>query len=180
MPLHLLPYLFYLESGTYSGYVLGLSEVKVGRKKDPLKSPTKHFEFTLQSKRVEKRVVCFSPQKRRLILEAADRDDIGSEVGNTKKNKCSEIVMNDYSLLEKNPLSYKREKQDCKYTTTDACTNSCEMYQTVNIKAVLQSVSEPQTVQYGGREMIIQKAVAADKSEAMGIRFHSQLVDKVE
>ena len=46
------------------------------------------------------------------------------------------------------------------------------MYQTVNITVVLQSVSEPQTVQYGGREMIIQKAVAADKSGAMGMTFY--------
>ena len=88
--------------------------------------------------------------------------------------------MNDFSSLEKTPLSYKREKQDCKYTTIDACTNSCEMYETVDIKAVLQSISEPETVQYGGREMIIQKGVAADKSGAMGITFYSQLVDRVE
>ena len=54
------------------------------------------------------------------------------------------------------------------------------MYQTVNITAVLQSISEPQTVQYGGREMIIQKAVSADKSGAMSMTFYSQLVDKVE
>ena len=59
MPLHLLLYLFYLESGTYSGYVSGLSEVKVGRKKDPLNSRTKYFEFTLQSKSKEKHVLCF-------------------------------------------------------------------------------------------------------------------------
>ena len=88
--------------------------------------------------------------------------------------------MNDYSLLEKTPLSYKKEKQDCKYTTIDACTNSCELYQTVNIKSVLQSVSAPQTVQYGGRDMVIQKAVAADKSGAMRVTFYLQLADKVE
>ena len=87
MPLHLLLYLFYLESGTYSGYVSGLSEVKVGRKKDPLNSWTKYFEFTLQSKSKEKHVLCFSPQKKRLILEAAERDDTEIEVRNTKKKK---------------------------------------------------------------------------------------------
>ena len=54
------------------------------------------------------------------------------------------------------------------------------MYQTVNIKSVLQSFSAPQTVQYGDRDMVTQKAVAADKSGAMRVTFYLQLVDKVE
>ena len=41
--------------------------------------------------------------KRQLILEAADRDDNGIEVKNTKKNRCSKNVINNYSLLKKNP-----------------------------------------------------------------------------
>ena len=48
------------------------------------------------------------------------------------------------------------------------------------IKAVLESVSAPQIVRYRGKYMVIQKAVAADKSGAMGVTFYSQLVDKVE
>ena len=81
--------------------------------------------------------------------------------------------------LKKNPLSYKREKQDCKYTNIDTCTNSSEMSQTVNIKAVLQSVSVPQAVQYGGKDLVVQKAVTADKSWAVGVACYTQLVDKV-
>ena len=119
-------------------------------------------------------MVCSSKQK------AADRDNVGIEVKNAKNNKCSEVVINDYSLLGKIPLGYKREKQDYKYTAIDACTNSFEMYQTANIKAVLESVSAPQTFQYQGRYMVIQEAVAADKSGAIGVTFYSQLVDKVE
>ena len=46
-------------------------------------------------------------------------------------------MVSNYSLLEKNPLIYKREKQDCQSTNIDVCTNSFEMYQTVNIKAMV-------------------------------------------
>ena len=70
-------------------------------------------------------------------------------------------------------------KQDCQYTNIDACTNSLEMCQTVNIKTVLQSVSLPQEVPYGGKDMVIQKAVTADKSGTVGVTSYSQLVDKV-
>ena len=70
-------------------------------------------------------------------------------------------------------------KQDYRFTNIDACTNSLEMFQTVNIKTVLQSVSVPQEVPYGGKDMVIQKAVTADKSGTMGVTCYSQLVDKV-
>ena len=70
-------------------------------------------------------------------------------------------------------------KQDYQYTNIDACTNSLEMCQTVNIKTVLQSVSLPQEVAYGGKDMVIQKAVTADKSGTVGVTSYSQLVDKV-
>ena len=53
------------------------------------------------------------------------------------------------------------------------------MSQTVNIKAVLQSVSVPQAVQYGGKDLVVQKAVTADKSWAVGVACYTQLVDKV-
>ena len=79
--------------------------------------------------------------------------------------------------MEKIPFSYKSEKQDCKYTIIDTCTNSCEMYQTVYIKAVLQTISTPQTAHYGGKDMVIQKAVAADKIGAIGVTFYSQEVE---
>ena len=62
--------------GTSSGFVLVLSESKVGRKKDSLKCLTKYLEFILQSMNGESRVVCFSPQKGGLVLEAAVRYDI--------------------------------------------------------------------------------------------------------
>ena len=119
-----------------------LSEIKVNRKKDYLKSTCKYFEFNLQSNNEERSVVCSSKQK------AADRDNVGVEIKIDKKNKCSEIVMNNYSLFGKTPLCYKTEKQDGKYTAIDICTNPCEMHQTVNIKAVLESVSAPQTFKY--------------------------------
>ena len=135
-------YLFYVECGTYFSPVLRLSEIKVNRKKDYLKSPSKYFEFNLQSNSEERSVVCSSKQK------AADRDNVGVEIKIDKKNKCSEIVMNNYSLFGKTPLCYKTEKQDGKYTAIDICTNPCEMHQTVNIKAVLESVSAPQTFKY--------------------------------
>ena len=67
------------------------------------------------------------PQKRRLILEAAGRDDIGIEVKNAKRNKCSEILMIHYLSLENTPLSYNREnreKEDGKYTTRVIRTSS--------------------------------------------------------
>ena len=44
----------------------------------------------------------------------------------------------------------------------------------------MQSVSAAQTVQYGGKDNVIQKAVAADKSGPMGVTFYLQLVAKVE
>ena len=53
------------------------------------------------------------------------------------------------------------------------------MCQTVNIKAVLQSVSVPQAVPYGGKDMVIQKAVTADKSWTVGVTCYSQLAGKV-
>ena len=49
------------------------------------------------------------------------------------------------------------------------------MSQTVNIKAVLQSVSVPRTVQYEGKDMVIQIAVTADKSGTVGITYYSQV-----
>ena len=54
------------------------------------------------------------------------------------------------------------------------------MHQTVNIKAVLESVSAPQTFKYQGKYMVIQKAVAAGKSGTTGETFYSQLVYKAE
>ena len=62
-----------------------MSELKIDRKKDPLKSRTMYFEFTLQSKNGENHVVWFLPQKRGLILEVADRDNIGIDVKNAEK-----------------------------------------------------------------------------------------------
>ena len=112
-------------------------------------------------------MVCFNSKK------VADRYDIRVEVKNAKNNKCNEIVMNDYSLKEKIPVSYKREKQDCRYITIDACTNSCEMHQTVNIKAILESASAPHAIQYRQKDKVIQKTVVADKSGAMGLTFYS-------
>ena len=53
------------------------------------------------------------------------------------------------------------------------------MCQTVNIKAVLQSVSVPQAVPYRGKDMVIQKAVTADKSGTVGVTCYSKLADKV-
>ena len=114
-----------------------------------------------------------------LKAKSADRNNFGIEVKVAKNSKCTEIVIKDNSLLGKNLLSHKREKQDGKHTTIDVCTNSCEMYQTVNIKAVLENVSAPQTFQYRGKDMVIQMAVAADKSGAMGLKFYSQLIEKV-
>ena len=89
--------------------------------------------------------------------------------------KCHEQLF----VIVKKPLSYKTEKQDCKYTNIKGCTNYFEMSQTFNIKAVLQSVSVPQTLQYGGKDMIVQETAAADKSGTVGMGYYSQLVHKV-
>ena len=96
-------YLFYVECGTCFSPVLRLSEIKVNRKKDYLKSTCKYFEVNLQSNNEERPVVCSSKQK------AADRDNVGIEIKIDKKNKCSEIVMNNYSLLGK-PHSVIKER----------------------------------------------------------------------
>ena len=54
-----------------------------------------------------------------------------------------------------------------------------QLHVTCTKPAVLQSVRAPQTVQYGEKDMVIQKAVATDKSGAMSVTFYSQSVDKV-
>ena len=82
-------------------------------------------------------------------------------------------------VIVKKPLSYKTEKQDCKYTNIEGFTNYFEMSQTFNIKAVLQSVSVPQTLQYGGKDMIVQETAAADKSGTVDMGYYSQLVHEV-
>ena len=79
-----------------------------------------------------------SQQKCQLLLEVADLDSIGAQNRKANLSCTDELVFNNKTLLQKTPLNYKKEHHKLPFTTVDKCINRCKIYQTVNIKDVIE------------------------------------------
>ena len=69
------------------GYVKALSQIKQSQG-----SKKRWFEFSLQTGSILQRVVSFSPEERKILLELEDADEAGCELQRIKKGKIDYIM----------------------------------------------------------------------------------------
>ena len=92
----------------------------------------KYFQFTLQTKDEERRVVSFSPGKQKL-LKKIQAKSTNCELRKRPSNSKEEIIINDYtSVKEIEPTSEKKEKKRS-FVSVAFRNNEAQLYDAVNI-----------------------------------------------
>ena len=65
------------------------------------KKETKWFEFDIHSETTVRRVVSFSPEKRKLLQSIVDSTNEGCEIKKSKMGSSDDIIINQHSAIKK-------------------------------------------------------------------------------
>ncbi|XP_057316783.1 uncharacterized protein LOC130657803 [Hydractinia symbiolongicarpus] len=144
-------------------------------------SLNQHFDFNLIQLKKETRVVCFSPEKRKLFSEISTSENgSGCEIKKYKRGNGDDIIINDWSSVKKAKLSFTAPIIAKKYLTIAQINNECSLYDLVNTEACLYNLSNEKLVEKDGITIRLKQASINDKTNIIPITIFGDLVDKVE
>lgn len=166
------------------GYVHKVSEVRVPA------SGNRYFEFKIQEREEEKRVICFSPPKRdELKDKEVSKEPVTLLNVSPQKRKyqpdLTEYRMNNYSkVVVKRNLSFpwKDIAGELTNTTIQHVLKKCESGDIVSLKGKVVSKSEEEIVFSSLMKKDLRKsdAVVGDSTGAIPVTFWENAIDKVE
>lgn len=110
---------------TVSGFVSDLSPVK--KSKNQKRS---YFDFKFTSDTSQQRSVCFSPEKRRLLLAISTDEDshAGCEISNFKTGDSGDMMITDFSTIRRCSLKFDKPEFNLVFTTIAELLNETPLY----------------------------------------------------
>lgn len=168
------------------GYIHNVSEIHVA------KSGSRYFDFTMQENVENRRVVCFSPEKRpSLKVKEEGKSPVRLANISPQKRKydpeTTEYIMNKYSRVEiKKNLSFPwkssiGQSTDVVSSVHDVLSSKANG-ELVEIKAKVMTKSKTESVFSPTMQKSLKKAdlLVADSSSAIGVTVWEDNIDKIE
>lgn len=131
------------------------------------KTSKHYFNFKLAPEQSENRVVCFSPEKRKLIANISEAKDT-VEIKKYKKGDTNDIFsMIDFSPVKRTKLFFKATDPPNEFHTIASINNECSLYEIVNVVRYLYNLSNLRYAERNGVQLKLQQASLNDK-----LQFH--------
>ena len=124
-----------------NGYVKKLSAVSPGRDQK-----LKYFQFTLETKDKERRVVSFSPEKCKRLSKIQSKNT-NCELRKCRSNSKEEIIINDYISVKEIELTFEKKEKKRSFVSVAFVNNEAQLYDIVNITGFVYNVSPIEIVE---------------------------------
>ena len=118
-----------------NGYGKNLSAVSPGRDQK-----LKYFQFTLQTKDKERRVVSFSPEKCKRLSKIQSKNT-NCELRKCRSNSKEEIIINDYISVKEIELTFEKKEKKRSFVSVAFVNNEAQLYDIDNITGFVYNVS---------------------------------------
>lgn len=162
-----------LDDTIATGYVSNLSMVSPSKDRK-----RKYFHFTLQTEKDAKRVVCFSPEKHRLIAKI-NKEKQGCEIKKFRLNDKDEIMVGDYSSVKQQSLPFPQTEIERKLTQISTILNETGLFEVVNVRGFIHNLTAIESVDRNGENLKLRKGIITDETGSMPITFFADATDKV-
>ena len=139
----------------------------------------KYFQFTLQTKDEERRVVSFLPEKHKHLPKIKAKHS-KCELRKCCSNSKEEIIINDYtSVKEIEPIFEKKENKRSLVSVLFV-NNEAQLYDVVSITGFVYNVSPIETAEKTEQQIRLRKASLKEHTNEISITSFGHLVEKVE
>lgn len=130
----------------------------------------KFFDFELSTKNDQRRSICFSPEKHKLISHMANTKS-ACEIKKFTENGSDELLIGDYSSVKKTKLDFEMKVFERKLISIENIINECSLFQT---SGVIINLSNQFSRQSGnGDEIVLRTAMLKDNTDSLPITFGS-------
>ena len=157
-----------------NGYMKNLSTVSPSRDRK-----SKYFQFTLQTKDEERRVVSFSPEKHK-ILSKIQAKNTNCELRKCRSNSKEEIIINDFNSVKEIEKTFEKKEKKRSFVSVAFASNDLQLYDVVNITGFGYNVSPIEIVEKNEQQISLRKASLKDHTDEISITFFGKLAEKVE
>ena len=156
---------FFLLELTTAGFVSKVSTVSPSKDRKRC-----YFEFTLQAVDKCHRVICFSPEKHKLVSKLANSDkETGIEIKKFRANDKDEILIGDYSSVKRTTLHYQKKEPSISYVTIEEVINECMLHDVVNVRGMVYDLGPTEEVLKDGTTIKLKKACLKDCNDEIPI-----------
>ena len=159
---------------TITGYVSNLSPIQIAIKNDKLtnkKKETKWFEFDFHSETTVRRVVSFSPEKRKLLQSIVDSTNEGCEIKKSRNAASDDIIINQHSAIKKIKPSFPKHDQNIPISTLTAVVNELPLYKRVAVVGMVYNISQEIEDKKGERILKYKRATLKDNQDSIAIQL---------
>ena len=106
----------------------------------------KYFQFTLQTKDKERRVVSFSPEKYKFLSKIQSKNT-NCELRKCHSNSKEETIINDYISVKEIELTFEKKEKKRSFVSVAFVDNEAQLYDIVNITGFVYNVSPIEIVE---------------------------------
>ena len=138
----------------------------------------KHFQFTLQTKDEERRVVSFSPEKRKLLSKIQAKNT-NCELRKCRSNSKDKIIINDYTSVKEIEITCEKKENKRNFVSAAFVNKEAQLYDALNIIRFVYNVSSIQIVEKNEQQISLRKASLKDHTVEISITFFGNLAEKV-
>ena len=104
-----------------NGYMKNLSTVSPSRDRK-----SKYFQFTLQTKDEERRVVSFSPEKHKLLSKIQAKNT-NCELRKCRSNSKEEIIINDFTSVKEIEKTFEKKEKKRSFVSVAFVSNDLQL-----------------------------------------------------
>ena len=151
-----------------------MSPIQLSVKNDKLtnkRKETKWFEFDFHAETTVRRVVSFSPEKRKLLLSIVDSKNEGCEIKKSKKSSSDDIIINQHSAIKKVKPTFPKHDQDIPISTLTAVINELPLYKRVSVVGLVYNISDEIEDKKGDRYLKYKRATLKDNQDLIPIQL---------
>ena len=158
---------FFLLVNFIDGYVRNVTAISPSRDRN-----RKYFQFTLQGKEEEKRVVSFSPE---LLLKIQNKQT-DCEIKKFRLNDKNEIIVGDYTSVRETEPMFERKEEERSFVSVVYINNEAQLYAVVNATGLVCKMSPIETVETSEKAIRLRKATLKDNSENLVYKTWSSII----
>ena len=136
----------------------------------------KYFNFYLQTEDDEMRVVSFSPEKHKL-LQKIEHNNTGCELKKFRYSDKHEIIINHNTLVREIQPTFRKIERKPKFFTVAHINNESQVYEIVNVTAIIYNVSPIEIVETEDKTHYLRKATLQDTTDKIPVTIFGDLVN---
>ena len=118
-----------------------------------------------------RRVVSFSPEKRRLLQTVENATDEGCEIKKSKISSSNDIIINQYSAIKKIKPTFPKTFHEVPVSTLSEVINELPLYKRVTVSGMVYNISSELTDEKKGKTFTYKKATLKDNTDSLTVQF---------